>query len=70
MLRERLALSIAAVALGCLVAGPSTVDAQKDDPAARRLELLEKRMADLEAELQKVRLEQANDRLLNRLYGV
>jgi outer membrane murein-binding lipoprotein Lpp len=69
MLRERLALSIAAVALGCLVSGPSTVDAQKIDPAARRLELLEKRVADLEAELQKVRLEQANDRLLNRLYG-
>jgi hypothetical protein len=69
MFRERLALSIAAVALACLVSVTSTVDAQKDDPTARRLELLEKRVADLEAELQKVRLEQANDRLLNRLYG-
>ena len=69
MFRERLALSMAVLSLGCLISWPSPVDAQKDDPAAQRLDKLEQRVSELEGELQKVRLEQANDRLLDRLYG-
>lgn len=49
---------------------PSIIgQARADDPVSRRVELLEKRVAELERELLGQRIDRANDRVLERLRG-